>query len=259
MLDKFLPFKIDNHLKKNNFIPIDSFDRVGDWSGSDTRELYRKNLKTQPQDWYYRINPVKYTNNSKGYRTAEFDKIKWAESIVIFGCSNVYGVGVDDPHTLSQQLENILQIPVINLGQGGTSINFNLHNSVMLADGYPTPKAVIMGWPSYDRCVSYNRTGVDNYGSWNFEKNNYMDLWTKDKYNPRANAVMAQKIFQLIWKNRTATYEYSFDSGTAELLGFDRTFEKIKNIDFARDLLHPGPDAIRKTAEIISASLQNKI
>jgi len=43
------------------------------------------------------------------------------------------------------------------------------------------------------------------------------------------------------------------------LLGFDTTFEKIKKIDFARDLLHPGPDAIRKTAEIISASLQNKI
>ena len=259
MLDNLLPFKIDIHLKKNKFIPVNSFDRVGEWSGSDTRLLYRKNLKTQPQDWYYRTNSVKYTNNSKGYRTAEFEKINWAESIVIFGCSFVYGVGVDDAHTLSQQLENIMQMPVINLGLGGTSVNFNLHNSVILADGYPTPKAVIMCWPSYDRCVSYRRTGVENYGPWDFEKNNYMDLWTKDKYNPRANAVMAQKIFQLIWKNRTATYEYSFETGTSELFSFDSTFEKIKNIDFARDLLHPGPSAIRKTAEIISVSLQNKI
>lgn len=259
MLDNFLPFKINNHLKKNNFIPVDSFDRVGNWSGTDTQELYRKNLKTQPQDWYYRTNSVTYTNNSKGYRTAEFDKINWAESIVIFGCSNVYGVGVDDSHTLSQQLENILQIPVINLGQGGTSINFNLHNSVMLADGYPTPKAVIMGWPGYDRCVSYNRTGVTNYGSWNFEKNNYIDLWTKNKYNPQSNAIIAQKIFQLIWKNRTMIYEYSFDVHTTELLGCGSTFEEIKKIDFARDLIHSGPAAIRKTAEIISASLQNNI
>jgi len=107
--------------------------------------------------------------------------------------------------------------------------------------------------------VSYRRTGVENYGSWNLEKNNYMDLWTKDKYNPRANAVMAQKIFQLIWKNRTATYEYSFDAATSELFSFDRTFDNIHAIDFARDLLHPGPSAIRKTAEIISVSLQNKI
>jgi hypothetical protein len=171
----------------------------------------------------------------------------------------VYGVGVDDSHTLSQQLENILQIPVINLGQGGTSINFNLHNSVILADGYPTPKAVIMGWPSYDRCVSYRRFGVENYGPWSFKKNNYMDLWTKNKYNPRANAVMAQKIFQLVWKNRTVTYEYSFEASTSELFSFDSTFEKVKNIDVARDLVHPGPSAIRKTAEIISVFLQNKI
>jgi len=260
MLDIVLPVDIDKHLKKNKFIPVNNSDGVREWAGMDTPLLYEKNLKIQPQDWYYRTNLVKYTNNSNGYRTTEFDKINWADSIVIFGCSNVYGVGVDDSHTISCQLENILKIPVINLGQGGTSMNFNLHNSVILADGYPTPKAVIMGWPAYDRCMTYNQTGVENYGSWSFEKYNYMDLWTKNKYNPQANAIIAQKMFQLIWKTRTVVYEYSFDHETEKLLDFSNSFEKIKNIDFARDCMHPGPVACKQTAEIIAASLQkNKI
>ena len=130
----------------------------------------------------------------------------------------MYGVGVDDADTLSQQLENIMQIPVINLGQGGSSINYNLHNSVILSAGYPTPRAVIMSWPHHSRCVYYDKYELYHYGPWNLEKDSYMDLWSKKEYNTIANAVMAQKIFQQLWKDRTVTYECAYDYATSELL-----------------------------------------
>jgi hypothetical protein len=255
MLDNFFPCRIDKHIKKNNFLPLDDSQHTQYWSGTDTEELYEKNCKIQPHDWYYRNHSVTYTTNSKGYRTEEFNKINWSNSIVIFGCSYVYGVGVDDSHTLSRQLEDILKMPVINLGQGSTSINYNLHNSVILSSGYPTPRAVIMAWPNHSRCVYYNKYELHNYGSWNSEKNSYMDLWSKNEYNSIANAVMAQKIFQQIWRDRTATYECSYDHATAKLLDC----KQFVKIDRARDMLHPGYGSNRNIAETICNELQTKI
>jgi hypothetical protein len=261
MLDNFFPTRMDKHLKKNNFLPLDNSPHSKHWSGSDTKELYEKNLKIQPQDWYYRNHSVTYTYNSKGYRTKEFNKIDWAESIVILGCSYVYGVGVDDAHTLSQQLENIMQIPVINLGQGGSSINYNLHNSVILSAGYPTPRAVIMAWPHHSRCVYYDKYELYHYGPWNSEKDSYMDLWSKKEYNTIANAVMAQKIFQQVWKDRTVIHEVAYDYATSELLDCKQCI----HIDNARDIPgpnekgHPGPNTNRNIAEMIYNELKTKI
>ena len=224
---------MDKHLKKNNFLPLDNSPHSKHWSGSDTKELYEKNLKIQPQDWYYRNHSVTYTNNSKGYRTKEFSKIDWAESIVILGCSYVYGVGVDDADTLSQQLENIMQIPVINLG----------------------PRAVIMSWPHHSRCVYYDKYELYHYGPWNLEKDSYMDLWSKKEYNTIANALMAQKIFQQLWKDRTVTYECAYDYATSELLDCKQCIKT----DDARDIGHPGRDTNRKIAEIMYNELKTKI
>ena len=67
-------------IKNNDFIPfpnafvhnygepeiINRTSVVGSWDfcGIDTCELYKKNLKTQRRDWYYRNNTIKYTLNS---------------------------------------------------------------------------------------------------------------------------------------------------------------------------------------------------
>ncbi len=167
----------------------------------------------------------------------------------------MYGVGVDDADTLSQQLENIMQIPVINLGQGGSSINYNLHNSVILSAGYPTPRAVIMSWPHHSRCVYYDKYELYHYGPWNLEKDSYMDLWSKKEYNTIANAVMAQKIFQQVWKDQTVIYEYAYDYATAELLDCKQCIKT----DDARDIGHSGRDTNGNMAEIVYNELKTKI
>jgi hypothetical protein len=251
------------HIKQHNFLlASDSVGTNSRWSGTDTNDVFQTNLKRQPSNWHYSVNPVRYTVNSKGYRTKEFKKIKWEESVVLFGCSNTFGVGLDDKDTLAARLENIIGMPVINMGQGGTSMNYNLHNSVILANGYPTPRAVVQVWPSFYRCVYYQSHSIENYGHWNIEKNNYMDLWSKSDTNLKVNAIMTQTIFKQIWKDRTSIYECSFNGDSAELLecaSYCDPNESKKGItayqDFARDLMHPGIETVKQAAEDIANNI----
>ncbi|NDB55582.1 hypothetical protein EB169_07100, partial [archaeon] len=37
------------------------------WFDQDTEDLYKKNLKYQPNDWYYRNKKIEYKLNSAGY------------------------------------------------------------------------------------------------------------------------------------------------------------------------------------------------
>jgi len=83
-------------IRKGQFLTVDTSSINKNFAVSDTEELFNHNLKIMPQDWFYRTNPVNYTVNSQGYRTEEFEKIDWAQSVVIFGCSTVFGTGVSD-------------------------------------------------------------------------------------------------------------------------------------------------------------------
>jgi hypothetical protein len=261
-MEKLISKNLLKHIEQNNFLLASDIVENDSWAGTDKEDLYKQNLKTQPKEWLYRSSPVRYTTNSEGYRTKEFKNINWGESVVLFGCSNVYGIGLDDNDTLAAQLENIIGVPVINMGQGGTSVNYNLHNSVILANGYPTPKAVVQVWPSYNRCVYYQNQSINNYGPWNLDENSYMDVWSKNNSNPKINAIMAQTIFKQIWKDRTLIYECSFSYDSSELFkcpSYQNSDKARRGIpmyqDFSRDLLHPGIQTVKRAAEDIASNI----
>jgi hypothetical protein len=239
-------------IKKNQFLPVDD-NTSSDFGGTDTKKLLEKNLKTQTSNWEYRNKPVRYTINSRGYRTAEFKNIDWANSIVIFGCSNVFGVGLDDEDTISSQLEKITGIPLVNLGASGSSMTYSLHNSIILKDGYPTPKAVVHIWTDYHRTVYYRRNRIESHGSWNLEKNNYMDVWSNSNHHSATHGLMASITSKHLWSN-TSYYEASFWNETANSINCDY----LKTEDYARDLIHPGIKTARNTAIKIADNLKCK-
>jgi hypothetical protein len=249
-----LPKKI----QKGNFLPgehaqykFTSWD--GEYSGTDTETTYQKNLLKQPKDWYYRDNPINYKKNTNthGYRTQEFADIDWANSVVIFGCSMVYGVGVHEEDTLSSQLSKLINMPVINMGVGGTSMEYSLYNSIILSNRYPTPKAVVQIWSSYTRATYYNTHHAEHYGSWNMQKNNFIDVSSKDPSHGKVHAVMAQLISKQLWRD-TKYYESSFFNETSELL-FLKT---MPILDYARDMSHPGRLTLERYAKMIKDGLE---
>jgi hypothetical protein len=249
-MQKLIFNTIPEHVKQNNFLPIDG--SVGKYfSGTDTPELFAHNLKVQPTDWYYRNSPVNYTLNSRGYRTAEFNTIDWKNSIVIFGCSNVFGVGVDDPYTLASQLSKLVNKPVINMGVGGSSITFALHNSIILRDRYPMPLAVINLWADYSRTVYYHKRRITAYGQWNMEENNYMGNWSAEDSHGKTHAIFASKTSKLLWEN-TKYFEGSYFEKTAFLLNC----KPMPHISDSRDCIHFGNSTQYNSAAIIAENLK---
>lgn len=221
----------------------DKFDICGSWDffGSDDCDKYQLNLQLQSPDWYYRKNKVKYTLNSHGYRTKEFNGINWSNSIVIFGCSYIFGTGIDDSHTIPAFLEELYEIPVINLGMGGSSIQFALHNSLMLYKKYGTPKCVIYGMPGITRYLMYQRNRVELK----------LDCENNSKFVDHLvpfNLINVELIRNL-WEGKTQYYEFSFFPTTSKLLGCD--LHKPIPDDYARDMSHPGIKSNKLTAQNI--------
>jgi len=210
------------------------------FSGPDKLELYNKNLLSQSVDWYYRNNSITYTVNSQGYRCPEFDKIDWANSIVILGCSYVYGIGIDDSNTIDKELSKLTNCPVINLGAGGTSIEFSLYNSIILRKLYPKPKAIVQIWTGINRYTIFNNDNKTmNQGSWNFT--------IDDKYNTNINLSMHGYLNTIASKQiyrDTTYYTASYFTETCDIINCD----SLHVIDYARDLLHPGIETNKQTA-----------
>jgi len=229
---------IDRSIKKNKLLHT-GIEIGTHFTTSDANALFEKNLKTQPDDWYYRHNPVTYTINSDSYRAPEFSTVDWANAVVIFGCSNVFGAGVSDEHTISSQLEKLINRPVINLGISGSSIQCAVYNSAILAAGYPCPYAVIQLWSGPDRTILFTDSSFANYGPWMSPPNRFYDEWAQND-NPKITALLYRIISRQIWTNRTHYLEATLFASTAALFKCHDIKTEIENIDLARDLIHPG-------------------
>lgn len=207
----------------------------------DSEELFLENLKTQPDDWYYRTAEVNYTLNSEGYRAPEFDTVDWENSVVIFGCSQVFGIGVDDSDTLSSQLSNLIGKPVINLGVSGSSMMFAYHNSIILKNICVKPLAVIQMWTHHDRAVYYgsdeHNAGVWNCGVWNYETLPYTRAWIDELNHSRTHALFISMASNHLWSN-TKFYEFTLFEETATAI--DCKLVRSPSFDYGRDLSHHG-------------------
>jgi hypothetical protein len=214
-----------------------------DFCSCDSQGRLKEILKYQPSNWYYRHNKVKYTLNSEGYRTKEFDEIDWENSIVMFGCSHVFGTGNDDSSTIPVLLENMLGIPVINMGINAASIKTISHNSLSLYNSYKTPKMVIFGW------TSLSRKGL--YSTHNVETTGHIFNSQEEVEDAVLTNFLLVNLTKTLWENKCPLYEFSFFKNTAQLLKCDY----YKNVDLARDDVHYGI----KSHHIISKKIYNKI
>jgi hypothetical protein len=238
------------NINQGKFLPVETSAINSKFAVSDTEELFLQNLKRMPKDWYYSHNEVNYTVNSQGYRTQEFDTIDWANSVVILGCSTVFGTGVDNQHTIDNFLSELLDIPVINLGVSSTSIIYSLHNSLILNQHYPTPRAVVHLWTDYSRTAYYLDDRVDNKGAWN--EDSFTNEWLHHDSNSATHALFAQMTSHQLWKEKTSYYEATFFPSTAHLF----KCEHLSVFDQARDLIHYGRKTNKAIAEKIAFNIK---
>lgn len=217
---------------------------------------YEKNKKQLGPQWHYYDKELSYKLNSNFYRDDEWNNIDWKESIVVFGCSHVFGEGLPIEETICRQLQNIVKRPVINLGQSGTSTIFSWHNSIRLFENFGIPHTVIQLWTDYGRLLYYTDDKINRLGSWSGSHwdnyNNDMKalykIWNK-------NLVHSQQFFKFealacenFWSSKTNYYQASYFEETANLLHCD-FFPKL---DVARDFIHFGKLTHKNAAKVIN-------
>ena len=212
----------------------------------DTEQHYKTNCRKLGTKWEYHNKKVSYVFNEWGFRTKTFDSIDWKNSVVVFGCSNVFGHGLAEEDTVAAQLEKKLNIPVINLGINGSAVDLNAINSLILHENYPKPKAVVHLWTQLNRYTDFN----------SFETNTAVHYNPNTKiYDVKFNWAERSKFYiladRVLWKNQLPYYEASWFEYSAEICNI----EFLKTFDQARDLLHPGSISACAAAEKIAIGL----
>jgi len=257
---KNLKYYMDKFLKKQTFLQatVDNWNPGNrSYAGTDTEEAFTNNLDTQSKNWYYRKNPVCYKLNSSNYRTLEFKDVNWQESVVVFGCSHVVGLGLDEEDTITSCLSKLINRPVINMGVAASSMYFSLNNSAILNKYYPTPKGVVQIWTSTERFIYYEKNKVEHLGTWvldnvKSERTDFYRTWALDKENVKINALFAQMLSSQLWKDKCGYYEASFFRNTADILNCDY----LRYFDHSRDLMHPGRKSAEQAAIKIAKNLK---
>lgn len=218
-------YKLMSYMEKNV-----SFDFYP--TGDDSYKKFRKTLKKPTLDWIYKTKEIKYNHNSLGFREKELDLVDWNNSIVMLGCSNVYGYSLAEEDTAARVLEKQIEIPVVNLGVTGGSVELAFYNSLILYEMGVRPKSIIQNWSCTERYNNFDKTDTTSE-----IQCSYVD--PKDyalQVNWNTKSIFYRKAFNTIWKNKTFIYECSFFENTAS--EFDITLNEFT--DVGRDLKHPG-------------------
>ena len=142
----------------NKFIGYNNHFEDEEFTGSDNQELFNENLRTMPEDWYYRTAKVTYKRNAWGHRCKPITDINVDNYILTTGCSLTEGVGLEIQNTYTHVLAEKLNCDYYNLGLGGSGVDAMFHNLVMwLADMPHKPKLVVIQWPYWVRFLHFNK------------------------------------------------------------------------------------------------------
>ena len=217
----------------------------------DDKTQYEINLKKQPDDWIWRHQKVTYTTNSQHYRCQEWNNIDWENSTIVFGCSNVFGLGLDDSQTITANLSKKLKTNVINLGIPGASVMFQWINTTKLISQGCRPARAIYIWPHHFRVADIlSETKHKLCGTWNFDTNDLSTAWSNRDQHSLEYAKFCIESTTQQWTCPTYHYTWCSDIGK-----YITKFPFPKFDDYSRDTTHPGPKTIEMWADKIVADI----
>jgi hypothetical protein len=171
----------------------------------------------------------------------------------------VFGIGLDDTQTCSAQLSLMLNTPVINLGQGGTSSLFQWANTCRLISEGVAPRAVIYLWPESSRIDEFiDSHSTRSWGAW--DKQGFGTPWVLHEYQGLEFLKHAVISTSAMWTCPILHYNYDYHEAV-EIPGV-QFLNKVKD-DWARDWdgtqAHPGPLSNKVWAETMASALQGRI
>lgn len=232
----------------------------------DEEGKFLQNLKTQPEDWIYRTQEVYYNLNNNGYRAQPWEKIDWENSVVVLGCSCVFGTGLSEFETFCSALSNAYGgRPFINLGYPGGSNEHILYNLTMLFKYFPNPRGIIISYTTTDRALYWEPMRAYGIGPWDIAEfplketiihgenktQQYLANFLSKPNELGRSYATAATIQQMCHLGGVPNYHFSWFQNSAHAARVDYIPTLGQKADRARDLLHPGPNVMRETASYI--------
>lgn len=225
------------------------------FSGSDSKKNFDDLLKITSIDWHYRTKEVFYKINNSGYRTSNWDSIDWENSIVIFGCSCVFGVGLAEDETINYYLEQMTGKKVINMGYGGGSNDLMIDNCAFMINNFGYPKNVVFCWTFPDRFLFFYKNIHLPIASWLINQDSelikkedqdvYKNIYNnriKNNYYLQMISHNQKTIVKAMLKDKSHFIDFSFYKDISQTFDCHLVNENINQETelLARDLTHPG-------------------
>lgn len=237
----------------DGFLGSDEANVVLNFSKSDNKIEYDKNLKKLGSDWYYSRTPITYSMNEYGHRCKSIKEIDLDNYILFLGCSHTEGIGVELEKSFTYIVAKEKKCDYYNLGIGASGIDVLEHNLVTwFFKIEKKPKYVILQYPGYVRFLA-KPPGYNSFiknGLWSDDKNckKFIASSVESGYflaRARIAANLISNIVKvpLIKLNFGGIREYDF--------GYT-----IRQYDFARDMKHGGVESNQKMAELILEHMQ---
>jgi hypothetical protein len=227
---------------------------------SDSEENYTSNLKTQPEDWYYRENKVEYSFNSSGHRSKEIKDLDFDNYLLFIGCSHTQGVGVTLENTYSHMISKKFKCDYYNLGISATGIDVLEYNLLTWFFKFnKKPKAVIAQFPDHSRFLSCYE-GYSNLipnGSWNIGSDKNVEKLLvngEDTGFFYARKNISYRLINTVVQVPTVRINYGSQ------VAYDTIDEvRFRRLDLARDLSHPGVESHKVVADTVSTILNTQV
>ena len=223
------------------------------WNGSDNENLYQSNIKDPEnrallEKYGWIDTTIEYRFNQQRFRANEFDN---RDCGLALGCSFTRGIGLHEHQAWPSLLSKLSGLHFWNLGVGGGAMD----TCSRLLDYYITmltPKIVVLFAPPASRFEFYDEgfwhiMGVNAPNFLDFRKV-YYGHDENSMTNYRRN-MLAMK--QICVQHNTPFYSWDCSDNT--------TFLPVRQSDLARDLLHQGPVAQQRLAEIMHKKIAPEI
>jgi hypothetical protein len=179
-------------------------------------------------------------------------------AVWFFGCSHVFGTGLDHHETAPYQLSRLLECTVVNYGRPGIGPLTIKTQIEELLKNY-TPKAIVIAWPSFDRwqsgsvlwiphCLTDVEMHSDNFGCkklWPGQWKQYKELVMSGKLR-KLNLEAVHDTYQLVGGIPYVEFSYTEQEFVTPIYPFK---------DLARDNMHPGPVTQQAIAKWVGKQL----
>lgn len=221
---------------------------------TDSEKLYLHNLKTQPENWFYRNNSILYKYNEYGHRSKSVTEINLENYILFAGCSHTEGVGLQIQHTFPYIVSSRLNCHYYNLSVCGSGVDILMYNLVLWIDRFKKlPKTLVILWPEETRFSLSVNKGLDpqvlNNHNTTDDVARFMVLGEQLDFFPSRRKLYRQLISQLYANCNIIDIRFAGQQP------IDAPLALYCN-DFARDLSHPGIYSNLRLANEIVALLR---